>query len=139
VLDNALSKNRDALDRLLDAGAHVRYFDHHQPGGIPAHPISKPHIDTDANVCTSLLVNRYLQGRQLAGAVTAAFGDNLADAARKPPHPSTCPPARWRKLQSLGECLKLQRLWRNPRRSVFRSGRVVWPAAPVRRSLRLRR
>ena len=35
VLDIALSKNRDALDRLLEAGAQVRYFDHHQPGDIP--------------------------------------------------------------------------------------------------------
>lgn len=32
VLDIALSKNRPALDTLLKAGAHVRYFDHHQPG-----------------------------------------------------------------------------------------------------------
>ncbi len=77
VLDIALSKNRDALDRLLAAGAQVRYFDHHQPGDIPVHPNFEAHIDTDANVCTSLLVNEYLQGRQLAWAVTAAFGDRL--------------------------------------------------------------
>lgn len=105
VLDIALSKNRDALDRLLEAGAQVRYFDHHQPGDIPAHPRFEPHIDTDANVCTSLLVNRYLQGRQLAWAVTAAFGDNLADAARQAAAPLKLSAGQLAQLQSLGECL----------------------------------
>jgi hypothetical protein len=105
VLDIALSKNRDALDRLLAAGAQVRYFDHHQPGDIPAHPHFEPHIDTDANVCTSLLVNQYLQGKQLVWAVTAAFGDNLADAARQAAAPLNLSADQLAQLQSLGECL----------------------------------
>ena len=105
VLDIALSKNRDALDRLLDAGAQVRYFDHHQPGDIPVHPNFEPHIDTDANVCTSLLVNQYLQGRHLAWAVAAAFGDNLADAARQAAVPLSLSADQLAQLQSLGECL----------------------------------
>jgi len=105
VLDIALSKNRDALDRLLAAGAQVRYFDHHQPGDIPAHPNFEPHIDTDANVCTSLLVNQFLQGRQVAWAVTAAFGDNLADAARQAAAPLNLSADQLAQLQSLGECL----------------------------------
>jgi len=105
VLDIALSKNRDALDRLLAAGVQVRYFDHHQPGDIPAHPNFEPHIDTDANVCTSLLVNRHLQGRQQAWAVTGAFGDNLADAARQAAAPLDLSEDQLAQLQSLGECL----------------------------------
>jgi hypothetical protein len=105
VLDIALSKNREALDRLLEAGAQVRYFDHHQPGDIPAHPRFEPHIDTDANVCTALLVNDFLQGRQLPWAVTAAFGDNLADAARRAAAPLGFTDAQLAALQSLGECL----------------------------------
>jgi hypothetical protein len=105
VLDIALSKNRDALDRLLEAGAHVRYFDHHQPGDIPVHPHFESHIDTDANVCTSLLVNQVLQGKQLAWAVTAAFGDNLADAARQAAVPLRLSADQLAQLQSLGECL----------------------------------
>lgn len=105
VLDIALSKNRDALDRILAAGASVRYFDHHQPGDIPEHPHFEPHIDTDANVCTSLLVNRYLQGRHLPWAVAAAFGDNLAEAARQAAAPLSLPADRLAQLQSLGECL----------------------------------
>jgi hypothetical protein len=105
VLDIALSKNREALDRLLEAGARVRYFDHHQPGDIPQHPHFEPHIDTDANTCTSLLVNRHLHGRQLPWAVAAAFGDNLADAAREAAAPLGLSDARLAQLQSLGECL----------------------------------
>ncbi|MHB8939383.1 MAG: DHH family phosphoesterase, partial [Thiobacillus sp.] len=105
VLDVALSKNRDALDKLLEAGVQVRYFDHHQPGDIPAHPNFESHIDTDANVCTSLLVNRHLQGRQQAWAVTGAFGDNLADAARQAAAPLDLSAGQLAQLQSLGECL----------------------------------
>lgn len=105
VLDIALSKNRDALNRLLEAGAQVRYFDHHQPGDIPVHPHFEPHIDTDANVCTGLLVDRYLQGRHLAWAVAAAFGDNLADAARQAAAPLNLSAGQLAQLQSLGECL----------------------------------
>jgi len=105
VLDIALSKNREALDRLLEAGAQVRYFDHHQPGDIPAHPHFEPHIDTDANVCTSLLVDRYLRGLHRVWAVTAAFGDNLADAARQAAAPLGLSADQLAQLQSLGECL----------------------------------
>ncbi len=105
VLDIALSKNRDALDRLLAHGVQVRYFDHHQPGDIPSHPNFEAHIDTDANVCTSLLVNRHLQDRHLAWAVTAAFGDNLADAARAAAAPLDLSADQLSQLQSLGECL----------------------------------
>lgn len=105
VLDIALSKNREALDKLLEAGVQVRYFDHHQPGDIPNHPNFEPHIDTDANICTSLLVNQALQGKQLAWAVTAAFGDNLADAAREAAGPLNLSVDQLAQLQSLGECL----------------------------------
>jgi hypothetical protein len=105
VLDIALSKNREALDRLLEAGAQVRYFDHHQPGDIPVHPHFEPHIDTDANVCSSLLVNQYLGGKRLVWAVTAAFGDNLADAARQAASPLGLSAGQLAQLQSLGECL----------------------------------
>jgi len=83
VLDISLDKNRDDLHRLLADGTVVQYFDHHHAGEIPAHVNLDARINTDANVCTSLLVNDYLQGAYLPWAVTAAFGDNLFDAARK--------------------------------------------------------
>lgn len=105
VLDVALSKNRTALDAALAAGASVRYFDHHQPGEIPEHPQFDPHIDTSPETCTSLLVNQYLSGKYLIWAVTAAFGDNLAESARRAAIPLNLDEGQLGQLQELGECL----------------------------------
>lgn len=105
VLDVSLDKNRDGVLAALDAGANVRYFDHHQPGEIPVHPAFEPHIDTDANVCTSLLVNAYLGGKYLPWAVTAAFGDNLDAAARAAAAPLALSEAQLATLRELGICL----------------------------------
>jgi single-stranded DNA-specific DHH superfamily exonuclease len=105
VLDVALSKNRSALDAALAVGAKVRYFDHHQPGEIPVHPNFEPHIDTSPETCTSLLVNDYLGGAHLIWAVTAAFGDNLAQAARRASVPLSLSEGQLAQLQKLGECL----------------------------------
>lgn len=81
VLDVSLEKNRQPLLELLDKKVDVFYVDHHQAGEIPSHPNFNGLIDTDANVCTSLLVDRYLGHRYTAWAVTAAFGDNLEQSA----------------------------------------------------------
>lgn len=105
VLDVALSKNRDALDRVLSDGARVRYFDHHQPGEIPRHPALETHIDTSAETCTSLLVNDFLAGEHLIWAVTASFGDNLEASARKAAIPLGLDDSRLNRLRELGECL----------------------------------
>lgn len=83
VLDVSLDKNRAALEKLLQQGAEVLYFDHHFAGEIPQHPGLQAHIDTDSAVCTSLLVDRYLKGKFKAWAVTAAFGDNLYESAKQ--------------------------------------------------------
>lgn len=82
VLDISLDSNRDALDRLLGVGAAVRYFDHHHAGEIPMHARFASHIDTAADVCTSILVDRHLSGRHRAWAIAAAFGDSLPGPAR---------------------------------------------------------
>ena len=105
VLDVALSKNREALDAALAAGASVRYFDHHQPGEIPVHAGFEPHIDTSPDTCSSLLVNEYLGGRHLVWAVTAAFGDNLSQSARRAAMPLGLSDAQLDQLRELGECL----------------------------------
>jgi len=77
VLDISLDQNRADLLRLLDAGASVRYFDHHHAGPLPRHPRFDVHIEEGADVCTSVLVDRYLGGRYRAWAIVAAFGDGL--------------------------------------------------------------
>lgn len=81
VFDIALGRNRAALERLLAAGASVRWFDHHHPGAIPEHPRLRACIDTAPDVCTSLLVDRELRGAHRRWAVAAAFGDNLTAVA----------------------------------------------------------
>jgi len=102
VLDISLDKNRDALLHLLAQGAQVHYVDHHFAGDIPTSPQLKTHINTDANVCTSLLVNDELQGAYLPWAVTAAFGDNLFDAALKAATPLQLDDTQLQALQHLG-------------------------------------
>jgi hypothetical protein len=81
VLDISLDKNRDELLRNLSAGAEVFYVDHHFAGEIPSVPNLKALIDTDANICTSLLINQHLNNQFPLWAVTAAFGDNLKQSA----------------------------------------------------------
>lgn len=105
VLDISLKTNSAALSRLLQAGAECTYFDHHFPGEIPQHPRLKAYIDTAPDICTSLLVDHYLQGRQRAWAVVAAFGDNLFDAARRAAAPLDLNESYLDMLQKLGEAI----------------------------------
>ena len=77
VLDVSHDQNRDACARLLRDGASVRYFDHHFAGELPDHPRFDAHIDMAADVCTSAIVNRHLDGRYARWAIVAAFGDEL--------------------------------------------------------------
>jgi len=77
VLDISLRSNAADLRRLLDAGARLRCFDHHAVGELPQHTNLKAFIDTAPDTCTSLIVDRYLGGRQRMWAVVAAYGDNL--------------------------------------------------------------
>ena len=105
VLDISLDKNRDDLVRLLDSGAQVRYFDHHYAGEIPQHPSLEVHIDTDPNVCSSLLVSRSLDDAYLPWAVTAAFGDNLYESACQAAEPLQLSEDQLEQLKTLGLCL----------------------------------
>ena len=73
ILDVALDQNRDDVRRLLESDVTVRYFDHHHPGDLPRHARFDGHIDTAADVCTSILVDRYLGGRHAAWAIVASL------------------------------------------------------------------
>ncbi len=105
VLDISMKSNTAALTRLLAAGARVRYFDHHAAGDVPQHAGLKSFIDTAADVCTSLLVDRYLSGRQRLWAVVAAFGDNLVDAALRAAQPLGLDQTELARLHELGDCI----------------------------------
>ncbi len=105
VLDVSFARNAAAVTKALTAGASCRYFDHHYAGEIPAHPRLRAVIDTAPDVCTSLLVDRELDGRRRVWAVVAAFGDNLGAAAARAAAPLHLALHQLAQLQELGECI----------------------------------
>ena len=105
VLDVSLERNRAALLVLLERGALVRYFDHHAAGEVPSHPGLEAHIDESAGVCTSILVDRHLQGRFRPWAVVAAFGDGMPDTATRLASGLSLDAGRLAALRELGENL----------------------------------
>jgi hypothetical protein len=82
VLDISMDKNRDDLQRVLDAGAEVFFVDHHFAGEVPSSAALKSMINEAPDVCTSLLVNHYLRGAHLAWGIVGTFGDNLKKSAQ---------------------------------------------------------
>jgi nanoRNase/pAp phosphatase (c-di-AMP/oligoRNAs hydrolase) len=81
VLDISLEKNNEALAQLLEKEVNVFYVDHHRTGEIPQSKRLVSLLDTDANTCTSLLVNKHLGGEFAPWAIAAAFGDNMENSA----------------------------------------------------------
>ena len=81
VLDISFDKNRDAALEILHKGAFIQYFDHHFAGDIPVHSNLFSYIDTRPETCTSLIVNKYLQGQHILWAVVGAYGDNMLTVA----------------------------------------------------------
>lgn len=105
ALDVSLDTNREGLLRLLDAGAEVHYFDHHHAGDIPSCSSLSSHIDLAPDVCTSLLVDRHLQGRHRLWAITAAFGDSLPEVGRSLAAAEGLSASDAETLERLGVCL----------------------------------
>ena len=83
VLDISMRSNADDLRRVLDAGASVQYFDHHNAGEIPDHPSLDATINTAGEICTAVLVDEHLKGAHRAWAVAAAYGDNFPAMAER--------------------------------------------------------
>ena len=102
VLDISMEKNIAALAGLLANNIAVFYVDHHRTGLVPTSPYLHDIIDTDANTCTSLLVNEYLAGQYLLWAIVAAFGDNMLLAAEKLSLQAGLSEAEQAQLQALG-------------------------------------
>jgi hypothetical protein len=105
ALDISVDTNRAALHSLLDRGVAIDYYDHHYAGEIPAHPGAVFHIDTSPGVCTGVIVDRTLAGRQRIWAVVAAFGDDLTAVARELAGTLSLDTDAVAVLQQLGECI----------------------------------
>ncbi|HYD61240.1 MAG TPA: hypothetical protein VEC35_12825 [Noviherbaspirillum sp.] len=82
VLDISLDTNVQSLRRILAGGGRVTYVDHHSAKHAFSHPRLQLWWDDAPDVCTSILVDRLLQGRFRKWAIVAAFGDNLAAPAQ---------------------------------------------------------
>ncbi|NQY25938.1 MAG: DHH family phosphoesterase [Piscirickettsiaceae bacterium] len=102
VLDISLEKNADDVQRILQQGASINYIDHHRMGEDITHANLKIDIDISADTCTSLIVDKQLQGRYRAWALTAAFGDNLFDTAMTLGQESGFSPQELESLKELG-------------------------------------
>ena len=58
VCDISLESNLEAMRRALDAGAQIRWFDHHRAGEPFDHPGLERHVDLSSAMCTSAIVDR---------------------------------------------------------------------------------
>lgn len=105
VLDVSIDVNRKALIGLLERGVTIHYFDHHNPAEVPIHPGLHAFIDTTPDICTGIIVDRWLGGAQRIWAVVAAFGDNFAQRAAQLAQSLRLSGAQLDALQSLGEAL----------------------------------
>ncbi|USD65029.1 DHH family phosphoesterase [Vibrio sp. SCSIO 43136] len=105
VLDVSMKKNHAALIQALNVGCSVFYADHHQSGDIPKHDQLESHINTSANTCTALIIDKYLRGRYRHWAIVGAFGDNLIEVARTLASKAELSEQQTQQLHSLGTLL----------------------------------
>ena len=105
VLDVSLDVNVAALRRLLDDDCQVDYFDHHAAQHAFAHPRLNLYWDESPEICTSLLVDKHLQGRHRPWAVVAAFGDNLESVGQRLATEMALSQQQMQALQLLGTVL----------------------------------
>lgn len=81
IFDIPFDKNREALATALKQGYQAVYFDHHHCQPPLQHPNLTIYIETGADVCTGILVDKVLCGRQRLWALAAAYGDSLDEHA----------------------------------------------------------
>ena len=102
VLDISMQKNLLALNNMLAEDVEVFYADHHQSGVIPQHKKLKALIDLSPTICTSLIIDNFLQQQFHLWGITAAFGDNLNTIALKLAMQAALTDTQTSQLQQLG-------------------------------------
>ncbi len=105
VLDVSMRVNQKGLQRALITGAHVFYVDHHNAGDIPSHENLFAVIDTRPTICTSLLVNKCLDGEYSDWAIVGAYGDNMIKSAAALADKINLNPQDRQNLKTFGELL----------------------------------
>lgn len=81
ILDISLEKNLAPVNAALANGAVITYIDHHRAGELPVSTHFTAHIDTAAETCTALIVDKLLNGKHRDWAIAAAYGDNMVAVA----------------------------------------------------------
>ena len=104
ALDVSFDHNEPEVHQVLQSGGKVRYFDHHTAQKLFSHPRLECHIDTAPDMCTSILVDRYLGGMFRHWTIVAAYGDNLPLLADRLADASGCKEEARAALAQLG-CL----------------------------------
>ena len=105
VLDVSLDSNRGPLISLLENGCDILYVDHHFSGEIPEFKNLTTYIDSNPETCTSLIVNRLLEGKFSTWAIVGAFGDNLHNSAYQLAEEISLPEPMVGRLKELGELM----------------------------------
>jgi len=105
VLDVSFDKNRQDVRRALDAGASIFYVDHHYAGDLIESERLETHIHTDADTCTSLIVNALLNDAHPRWALAGIYGDNLYRTAETLADRLGIPVRERERLKELGTCL----------------------------------
>ena len=126
VLDVSFHSNREAVQRLLAAGARVRYFDHHHAGELPQHVRFEAYIDPSPTTCTSAIVDRYLEGAQRAWAAVGAFGDNLDSTGKE----LACGLPQVAQIEKLGVLLNYNSYGESEQDLFFPPAELYWRLAP---------
>jgi hypothetical protein len=81
VIDIYFEKNISNVIRVIDNGVSIDYFDHHKTGDLIQHDNLFTDITLVADTCTSLIIDKRLNGQYQTWVLTAAFGDNLFEVA----------------------------------------------------------
>jgi len=81
VMDVSYAKNRKDVRRLLELGAIVEYFDHHNHGELINHPNLTHYLNTEPNISTGMIVNSHVGGKNRLWSIATAFGDNHIESA----------------------------------------------------------
>jgi len=89
----------------LELGVEIFYADHHQSGDLLTHENFRSHINESSNICTSLIINKYLSGKYQEWAIVGAYGDGMEKSARIIANKADLSKDDRTQLRLLGECI----------------------------------
>ena len=105
VLDISMKKNYQEVVDFLELGVEIFYADHHQSGDLLTHKNFRSHINESSNICTSLIINKYLSGKYQEWAIVGAYGDGMDKSARIIANKADLSKDDRNQLRLLGECI----------------------------------